>query len=54
MSNALSRLTSRDYEKSSSDESELDTLTMNAYAVSLIQVSDSFKQRVKEGYKESR
>ena len=52
---ALSRLASRDYgESQSSEGSELDALSVDAYPVSLIQVSDSFKQRVKNGYSEPR
>ena len=46
---ALSRLASRDYE-TTSYESELDALTVDAFPVSLIQVSDGFKARVKQGY----
>ena len=50
---ALSRLASRDY-CSSSNESELDALVVDAFSVSLIQVSDGFKERVKQGYQEQR
>ena len=46
---ALSRLASRDY-GTNSEESELDALTIDVFPVSLIQVSDSFKDRVKQGY----
>ena len=48
----LSRLASRDYESKDSYNSELDTLTVDAFSVSLIQVSKSFKERVKQGYQQ--
>lgn len=50
---ALSRLASRDY-STESDEAELDALVVEANAVSLIQISDSFKARVQQGYQEPR
>lgn len=60
---ALSRLASRDYDTTGSDEAELDALIadaypvstiVDAYPVSMIQVSDDFKARVQQGYQEPR
>ena len=48
---ALSRLASRDY-GTNPNESELDALC--AFSISLIQVSDDFKDRVKQGYQDPR
>ena len=55
MLDALSRLVSRDYDITGSDETKLNALIVNAYLVStimntylvsIIQISDDFKARV--------
>ena len=53
VSDALSRLANRDYDITS-NESELDTLIADAYSISLIQVNEGFKGRMKHEYQEPR